>query len=229
MHESTNMTGVLSAQEEYGLYSSQVSLRKHLFLFTKRMFDIVMSLTLLVLTSPLFLILAIAIKLDSKGSVLFKHRRIGKDGKTIYLYKFRSMVKDAQSLLNTFTPEQKKEFEENYKLTNDPRITRVGKFIRKTSLDELPQLLNILSGDMSLIGPRPIVEKEIEKYGMLKDRFLSVTPGLTGYWACSGRSNISYDERIKLEMYYVNNCCWKLDIKIIFKTVESVVKRVGAF
>ena len=229
MHESTNMTGVLSAQEEYGLYSSQVSLRKHLFLFTKRMFDIVMSLTLLVLTSPLFLILAIAIKLDSKGSVLFKHKRIGKDGKTIYLYKFRSMVKDAQSLLNTFTPEQKKEFEENYKLTNDPRITRVGKFIRKTSLDELPQLLNILSGDMSLIGPRPIVEKEIEKYGMLKDRFLSVTPGLTGYWACSGRSNISYDERIKLEMYYVYNCNWKLDIKIFFKTVKSVLKRNGAF
>ena len=125
-------------------------------------------------------------------------------------------------------PKIKKEWEENYKLDNDPRITKIGKFLRSSSLDELPQLLNILSGDMSIVGPRPIIDSEIEKYKDNKDLLLSVTPGLTGWWACNGRSCTSYDERMNLELYYVRHCSIGLDIKIIVKTFISVIKRDGA-
>lgn len=225
MNETSVMTA-LAVQEEV-FYQKSLT-KRELFLFTKRVFDVTISLVALVFLLPLFCVIGVLIKIDSKGKVFFKHKRIGKDGKVIYLYKFRSMVSNAGELMKQFTPEQKKEYEENYKLTNDPRITRVGKLLRKTSLDELPQLINILKGDMSLIGPRPIVEKELEKYGMLKDRFLSVTPGLTGYWACNGRSCTSYDDRIKLELYYIYNCCWKLDVKIFFDTIKAVIKRDGA-
>lgn len=225
MNETSVMT-TLVAQEE--VYFKKSLTKREVFLFTKRIFDVTISIVALLLLLPLFLILSILIKLDSKGTVFYKHKRIGKDGKIIYLYKFRSMVHNAGELMKNFTPEQKKEYEENFKLTNDPRITRIGKILRKTSLDELPQLLNILKGDMSLIGPRPIVEKELDKYGMLKNRFLSVTPGLTGYWACNGRSCTSYEDRIKLELYYIYNCCWKLDIKIFFQTIKAVLKRDGA-
>lgn len=223
----TSMVASLVAHDE--VYSRKTLTKKDIFLFTKRVFDVTISLVALLLLLPLFLIIGGLIKIDSKGSVFFKHKRIGKNGKVIYLYKFRSMVSNAQELMEKFTPEQKKEYEENYKLENDPRITRIGKILRKTSIDELPQLINILKGDMSLIGPRPIVEKELDKYGMLRNKFLSVTPGLTGYWACNGRSCTSYDERIKLELYYIYNCSWKLDIKIFFGTIKSVLKRDGAF
>ena len=125
-------------------------------------------------------------------------------------------------------PKIRKEWEENYKLDNDPRITKVGNILRKTSLDELPQLLNILNGDMSIVGPRPVIEEELEKYGSNKEKFLSVTPGLTGWWACNGRSCTSYEDRMKLELYYVDNRSIKLDIKIIIKTFISVIKRDGA-
>ena len=125
-------------------------------------------------------------------------------------------------------PKIKKEWEENFKLSNDPRITKIGAFLRKASLDELPQLLNILRGDMSIVGPRPIIDDEIKKYGINKDKLLSVTPGLTGWWACNGRSCTSYDDRMKLELYYVDNKSIKLDIKIIIKTFISVIKRNGA-
>ena len=122
----------------------------------------------------------------------------------------------------------RREFEENQKLKNDPRITKIGKVLRKTSIDELPQLINVLKGDMSLIGPRPVVDGEIEKYGKNKDKFLSVKPGITGYWAANGRSDTSYDERIEMELYYVDNMSFKLDIKIFFKTILSVIKKEGA-
>jgi len=220
----TVLTGILSQNEDY----TKVSYQKRVYLITKRLIDIVVSSIALIFLLPIFILIGLAIKLDSKGKVFFKHKRIGKDGKIIYLYKFRSMVENAEDLIKKFTKEQLKEYEENYKLTNDPRITRVGNILRKTSLDELPQLINILKGDMSLIGPRPIVEKELEKYGMLKKRFLSVTPGLTGYWACNGRSCTTYDDRIKLELYYISNCSFKLDVKIFFATIKSVIKRDGA-
>lgn len=196
----------------------------------KRIFDILISGISLILLSPLFLIIALLIKLDSKGKVFYKHKRIGKNGEYIYLYKFRSMYSDSKERLEEMLkdPAIKKEWEENFKLSNDPRITRVGAFLRKASLDELPQLLNILNGDMSIVGPRPIVDDEILKYGNNKDKLLSVIPGLTGWWACNGRSCTSYDDRMKLELYYVDNKSIKLDIKIIIKTFISVIKRNGA-
>ena len=194
----------------------------------KRGFDFIASLCGMVLLSPIFLIISIAIKLDSKGKVFFSHKRIGKNGKEIFVYKFRTMCENAQDMIKDFTPEQQKEFKENYKLQNDPRITRVGSFLRKTSLDELPQLLNILKGDLSVIGPRPVIEEELEKYGESKDKFLSVTPGLTGYWAANGRSETTYDERIQMELYYVDNMSLKLDVKIFIDTIKSVINKRGA-
>lgn len=196
----------------------------------KRVFDVLISGISLVLLSPLFLIIALSIKLNSKGKVFYKHKRIGKNGEYIYLYKFRSMYSDSKERLEEMLkdPKIKKEWEENFKLSNDPRITKIGALLRKASLDELPQLLNILRGDMSIVGPRPIIDDEIKKYGINKDKLLSVTPGLTGWWACNGRSCTSYDDRMKLELYYVDNKSIKLDIKIIIKTFISVIKRNGA-
>lgn len=213
----------------YNIYKNEEKVNnKMLYFFIKRTFDVVISFLAIILLLPLFVIIGILIKIDSKGPVFFLHRRIGKNGKKIKIYKFRTMVKNAEELMSRFSPEQKREFEENYKLDNDFRITRVGNILRKTSLDELPQLLNILKGDMSIVGPRPLVEKELEKYGDEKEKFLSVTPGLTGNWACNGRSNIEYPERIKLELDYIDNCSIWLDIKIILKTVISVFKKEGA-
>ena len=201
-----------------------------LYRFIKRTFDIIISLLSLILLSPLFLIIVVLIRLDSKGKAFYKHKRIGKNGEIIYLYKFRSMYSDSKERLEELLkdPKIKKEWEENYKLDHDPRITKVGSFLRKSSLDELPQLLNILIGNMSIVGPRPVIEKEIEKYGTNKDKLLSVTPGLTGWWACNGRSCTSYEDRMKLELFYVNNRSLILDIKIIIKTFISVIKRNGA-
>lgn len=194
----------------------------------KRAFDIVFSLILIVVLSPLFIIISLLILLGSKGNPFFAHYRIGKNGKVMYIYKFRTMVPNAEDMIKDFTPEQKKEWEENFKLKDDPRITKIGKFLRATSLDELPQLFNILKGEMSFVGPRPIIESELEWYGKDKDKFLSVTPGLTGWWASHGRSTIKYPERCKLELYYVDHASVSLDIKILFMTVFSVFRRSGA-
>ena len=176
----------------------------------------------------MFLIIGILVKCSSPGPVFYKQHRIGMHGKDIYLYKFRSMVKNADSLIESFTPEQKKEYFENYKLEHDPRITSVGSFLRKSSLDELPQLVNILKGEMSFVGPRPVVKDELEKYGDDKERFLSVKPGLTGYWATHGRSDISYEERMQLELYYVDHASLWLDIRIFFLTFAAVFTHKGA-
>ena len=199
-----------------------------LYLFLKRTLDIILSSIALVIFSPIFLLLILIIRLDSKGPALFGHKRIGKNGKEISVYKFRSMVINAQEVLENFTPEQKAEFEKNFKLENDPRITRVGNFLRKTSLDELPQLVNILKGDMSIVGPRPIVKAEINKYGKFASKLFSVTPGLTGHWQANGRSDTTYEERVQMDMFYIDNRNLALDIKIIFQTVASVIKKEGA-
>lgn len=198
------------------------------YLIAKRVMDIVCSLGAMVVLSPVFLVIAIAIKLDSNGPVFFKHNRVGKNGKPLGLYKFRSMYENAKDMIKNFTPEQKKEWEENYKLDNDPRITRVGNFLRKSSLDELPQLLNILKGELSIVGPRPVIQDELEKYGDNKEKFLSVTPGLTGYWQAYARSDVDYESRMQMELYYVDHASFWWDIKIIFATVGSVVKCKGA-
>jgi lipopolysaccharide/colanic/teichoic acid biosynthesis glycosyltransferase len=202
--------------------------KKNFYLFAKRAFDITFSLLGLVLLSPLYLIIAIVIKLDSEGPVFFNHSRIGLNGSCFKMYKFRSMKKNAVELMKEFTPEQKKLFEENYKLDNDPRVTRIGKFLRESSLDELPQLLNIFQGNLSFVGPRPLVHKELDKYGNQRDRFLSVKPGLTGNWQVNGRCSTTYQERIDLELKYVDEASFKFDMVILLKTVPVVLKRIGA-
>ena len=194
----------------------------------KRIVDIILGCIGLVLLSPVFLILAICIKIDSKGPVIFAHKRIGKNGKEFNMYKFRSMYENAEEMIENFNEEQKREWQENFKLENDPRITKVGKFLRKTSLDELPQIVNIIKGDLSIVGPIPIVDEELEKYGENKEKFLSITPGLTGYWQANGRSNTTYEERMQMELYYIDNQSLWLDIKIFFKTIVSVLKKEGA-
>ena len=194
----------------------------------KRSLDVTLSAIALITLSPIFLIIAAIIKLDSKGPVFFIHKRIGKDGKEIGIYKFRSMVQNAEDMIAEFTEEQKKEFRENYKLQDDPRVTKIGKFLRKTSLDELPQILNILKGDLSIIGPRPVIKRELEKYENNKEKFLSVKPGLTGFWAANGRSDTTYSERVQMELYYIDHMSLKMDIKIFFKTIISVIKKEGA-
>lgn len=194
----------------------------------KRIFDIVMALFALLILLPVFIIIAILIKSDDGGPIFYKHKRVGKNGKSIYVYKFRSMAVNADEIFSHFTEEQIKEFEKYYKLENDPRITRIGDFLRKNSLDELPQFLNILKGDMSFVGPRPVVSKELNKFGDSQDLLLSIRPGLTGWWACSGRSDTSYEQRVDLEIYYVNNYCAKLDFLCLVKTIGAVVEGKGA-
>ncbi|MGL4991139.1 MAG: sugar transferase [Sarcina sp.] len=199
-----------------------------MYKFLKRGFDILVSGIAIIVFSPIFVLLIFLIKLDSRGPALFGHKRIGKNGKIIDVYKFRSMVSNADEVFEKFTVEQKKEFEKNFKLDKDPRITNIGSFLRKTSLDELPQLFNILKGDMSLVGPRPIVEAEVKKYGSSYKKVFSVTPGLTGYWQANGRSDTTYEERVKMDLYYIDNRSFIFDIKIIFQTIFSVIKREGA-
>ena len=198
------------------------------YLIVKRTIDILGALIGLVLLSPIFFIVAIAIKLDSKGPIIFGHNRKGLHGKDIKVYKFRTMYENSQEIFNNFTKEQKEEFYKNFKLENDPRVTKIGDFLRRTSIDELPQLINILNGSMSIVGPRPIVQKEIDLYGDYANKLFSVVPGLTGYWQANGRSDTTYEERIKMDMYYIDNRGFWLDFKIIIKTFGSVLKGEGA-
>ena len=194
----------------------------------KRIFDFILSLIGIAIMSPIFMIISIMIKCDTKGPVFFKQRRIGLNGKPLYIYKFRTMVTNAEELIASFTPEQKKEWEESYKLKDDPRITRVGKILRTTSLDELPQLINIIKGEMSIIGPRPVVEEELSWYGNDVELVLSVKPGLTGWWAVNGRSEVPYPKRCDLELYYVKNASLALDVRILLGTLKVVFSQRGA-
>lgn len=198
----------------------------------KRFFDVVLSALALVVLSPLFLIVAIVIKAEDGGPVFYRHRRVGKDGREIGVYKFRTMRVNADRLEDMLTPEQLAEYRREFKLENDPRITKVGNFLRKTSIDELPQLLNILCGQMSVVGPRPLVRDELEeKYSPVARRtLLSVRPGLTGLWQVSGRSECTYEsgERQKLELSYVRKMSLWIDVGILFKTVTVVLSGIGA-
>lgn len=217
--------------EESRTAQAYVVHNKKVYFFIKRIIDFILSFIGIVLLSPIFLIIIISIKLEDKGPAFYKHMRVGKNGNPLGVYKFRSMTtkyKSFDEFYKTLNDEQKKEWDENFKLENDPRITKVGKFLRKTSLDELPQILNILKGEMSIIGPRPIVEIELGKYKTNRDKFLSVPPGLTGYWAANGRSCTTYQDRMNMELYYVDNCSLSLDIKIFFQTIVAVIKREGA-
>lgn len=204
------------------------SVRKKVYLAIKRLIDIIGSLIGIILLSPIYIIIAILIKFDSPGKIVFGHTRKGKGGKDIKVYKFRTMYSNANEIFESFTSEQKEEYYKNFKLDNDPRVTKRGGFLRKTSLDELPQLFNILKGDMTIIGPRPIVEKEISKYGDKAEKLFSVVPGLAGYWQANGRSDTTYEERVEMDMYYIDNMSFYLDVKILFQTAISVLKGEGA-
>ena len=204
-------------------YSASMYRRKPIYAFIKRLFDIILSLTAILLLSWLFIILMIIIPFSVKASPLFGHKRYGKGGKVFRVWKFRSMVNDPRPIEEILTPEQLIEYRTEFKVTNDPRVTRFGKFLRKTSLDELPQLFNILIGNMSIVGWRPIIKDEVELYGDNKELLFKVKPGLTGYWASHGRSVIEYDKRIKMELYYcVKRSLW-LDIRIIWHTALRTV------
>jgi lipopolysaccharide/colanic/teichoic acid biosynthesis glycosyltransferase len=197
-----------------------------------RVFDI----ALILLAAPylllFFIVFSILIMLDSKGGPLYSQTRIGKDGRKFKAHKFRTMVLNPDDILQRYldeSPELKAEWLATHKLKHDPRVTRVGSVLRKLSLDELPQFWNILVGEMSLIGPRPIVDAEIERYGKCFELYKQARPGLTGLWQVSGRSDTSYQRRVELDEYYLLNRSIKLDIIILFKTVYVVVGRKGAY
>lgn len=211
---------------------SKGRVRKIAYMGIKRAFDIFVGIVGIICIVPLaFIIKAVSICNRDYNSIFFKQKRLGKNGEVIYIYKFRTMVPNAEEVLNKWLQENEEIREEYYKtrkIENDPRITKIGNILRVTSLDEFPQFINIFKGDMSFIGPRPVVLDEADNYGVNKAKFLSMRPGLTGYWAANGRSNLEYDERMKMELYYIDNCSIKLDIKIIISTVLSVIKRDGA-
>jgi Undecaprenyl-phosphate galactose phosphotransferase WbaP len=196
----------------------------------------IMDISLILLAAPYiiltFVIIMVLIKLDSRGPVFYRQARIGRFGRKFHVYKFRTMVQNADQILQTYlenSPELKSEWLATHKLKQDPRVTRIGAILRKLSLDELPQLWNIIIGDMSLVGPRPIVDAEVEKYGKCFDLYIKVRPGLTGLWQVSGRNDTTYERRVELDEYYVLNRSLRLDLQILWKTVFVVVKKDGAY
>lgn len=210
-------------------YSEIRSCQKRTYFALKRLFDIVASGFALILLSPVILLTAIAIKIERPKSKVFFHQpRIGWKETEFKCHKLTSMVPNAESLLKNLTEEEQKEFAENFKLKHDPRITKVGHFIRKTSIDELPQLWNVLVGEMSLVGPRPPLLMEREAYGKHLEKVMSVRPGITGYWQVHGRSETDFNERIEMAEYYVNHCGIGLDLRILFDTVKAVLTGKGA-
>ena len=202
------------------------------YLIIKRIFDILVSIIGIILIIPIYIIIKLCyIFTGDFSSIFYSHKRIGKNGKEFKVYKFRSMIKNADKELERLLKEDKKlakEWKENHKLDNDPRITKIGKIIRKLSLDEIPQFFNLLIGNMSLVGPRPLVKGELDAHNGNHEIYESVKPGITGWWAANGRSCTSYKQRLELEYYYCENCNLWLDIKCIFKTIGAVLGRKGA-
>jgi Undecaprenyl-phosphate galactose phosphotransferase WbaP len=198
----------------------------------KRVFDVLLVAVLGTLAFVPGVLIALAIVLDSRGPVFFAHRRVGEGRRTFRIWKFRSMVRDADALLDRYLrqhPERASEWERTHKLKGDPRVTRVGRFLRKTSLDELPQLWNVLRGDMSMVGPRPIVAAEIAKYGPAFGLYSQVLPGLTGLWQVSGRNDMQYSRRVELDCHYIRNWSAARDLEILLKTVGVILRGHGAY
>lgn len=203
---------------------------KIVYLFFKRVFDIIFGMIGLLILIPLSIIIKVIFLCNGDtGRIFYSQKRIGKDGKTIKILKYRSMVQNAEELLAEILKEEKyrKEWEYHQKIEDDPRITPIGNILRKTSLDELPQMLNVLAGNMSIVGPRPLVEGELEMHGGSK-LYWEAKPGITGWWASHGRSDIRYKERLEMEYYYIENCSLKLDAICVYKTIMAVLKRQGA-
>ena len=201
---------------------------KPVYFFFKRLMDILCSGLAIIVLSPLLFVVAVAIKIESKGPVVFCQERIGKDGKSFYMYKFRSMCVNAEDILEKL--ESKNEVDGPvFKMKDDPRVTKVGKFIRKFSIDELMQLFNILKGDMSIVGPRPALPSEVAEYDDFARNRLKVKPGLTCYWQVMGRSNLSFEEWMHLDARYIKEMSLWIDIKLILKTIPAVLKGDGAY
>jgi len=196
----------------------------------KRFLDFIFAFLLIILLIPLFLIIGILIKISSKGSIIYIQKRIGKNNTSFSCYKFRTMHPQSKYLLKKIlikNKDFKNQFSETRKIINDPRITRIGKFLRFSSLDELPQIFNVLIGDMSFIGPRPIVKSEIKKYGKEFGKVFSIKPGISGLWQVSGRNNLSYDKRVELDINYSENINFLLDIKIFIRTIVVILFPFG--
>ena len=198
----------------------------------KRLMDIILALFAIICGSPVFLLTALLVKLTSPGPIIFSQIRVGRFGRHFKVYKFRSMCVDAKEKLEELLandPEARAEWERDFKLKNDPRITKSGAFLRKTSLDELPQIFNVLRGEMSLVGPRPIIQEELERYGEHAADYLMVKPGITGMWQVSGRSDIDYAERVNLDSWYVRNWSVWIDVMLLWRTFDVVIRRKGAY
>lgn len=207
--------------------TESITATNSIYLFVKRVFDFIISSILLIVLSPLFLVIILAIKLDSKGKAIYTQTRIGQNGKTFKLYKFRSMIVDADKVLFELldkNPDMKMEYDIHKKLKNDPRVTKVGKLIRKLSIDELPQLFNVFNGEMSLIGNRPYLEREIKDMGKYYDEIVKTKPGITGYWQVNGRSKTTFRSRCKMEADYSKRASLKLDMQIFLKTFKVLIK-----
>ena len=207
----------LEVDREEVLFNEQIEESRIGYYFLKRTMDIVCSLMSLIILSPIFLIVVIAIRIESKGSAIFSQERVGKDGKMFKMYKFRSMVANAEELKDRLC-DKNEMCGPMFKMKEDPRVTKVGKFIRKTSIDELPQLVNVLKGEMSLVGPRPSLPKEVVEFEDWMMERLSVKPGLTCYWQVSGRSDIKFEEWMELDVKYVEERNTLVDISLIFRT-----------
>lgn len=229
MNES-NIVSAAALQKE--LYTNQSLTKKELFLFIKRLCDIIVSTIGCIMLIPITLIIKIASVLyGDTNPIFFKQERIGKDGKIIKIYKYRSMVVDAEVILEELLATNeiiRKEYMKNKKIKNDPRVTKIGKFIRRTSIDEFPQFINVLMGDMSIVGPRPYLFREKEDMGLYYNYIIDSKPGITGMWQVNGRSNTDFQKRLEFDRYYFNNRNIKLDFELFFKTFSKVLKKDGA-
>jgi len=200
--------------------------------YVKRGLDLLLTVGGGLCLLPFLLIIALLVAIDNNGSVIFAHRRIGQNGKEFKCYKFQTMIPNAQQALEEYlskNPEAQNEWEANFKLVNDPRVTKLGGFLRKTSLDEMPQLWNVIVGDMSLVGPRPIVAKEVERYGENFKEYAMCKPGITGIWQVNGRSDTTYEERVAMDTWYAYNRTNILDLKYLFQTIKVVLFGKGAY
>ena len=207
------------------------SIKERLYFIVKRIFDIIMGLIGSILLIPIIIVVKVSYMLTGDFyKIIFTQERIGKNGKHFKMYKFRTMIPNAEEELKRILKDKKykEEWDKNQKLDDDPRITKIGKFLRKGSLDEMPQFVNILKGELSLVGPRPLVPGELDAHNGNHELYESVKPGITGWWAVNGRSATTYQKRLNLEYYYCKNRCLALDIKIFFKTILVVIHRRGA-
>lgn len=221
----------IAAVVAYERHRRRITQIKHgvgiLYFAVKRISDILMSAFLLLVSSPVSCVIAILVRLDSPGPVLFRRRVIGKDGKSFDMFKFRSMADNAEGILEQ-SEDLKKEYYVNCKLKDDPRVTKIGRIIRKTSLDELPQLINVFLGNMTFVGPRPIHSDEVDIYGPCFEKFKTVTPGITGLWQTSGRSETSYEKRVEMDMLYIKKRSILFDFMIVVSTIPAVLLKRGA-